>query len=1142
MAVQFIVGRSGTGKTSYCVEEIVKALSAEGPPSAEAGQQPLIFLVPEQATYQAERAILSDGRITGYSRLAVLSFERLGFLLSGKNAASPVLSRVGQEMIIHRILQRSRDKLKLFGRAVQPGLAGKIAQSVVELQRYAKTPEDIDELVAGLGGARRGGANLSALKFADIGFVYREYLKFIEARFVNPDIQSARSKEAAAEAEFIKGARLWVDGFSGFTAGELELLAELFRAVSQVKIALCLDPREVDLENPNKEKADSTGLFYPTQCTYAELVGITKKCKLSIAAPVVLDAPLRFRGSPALEHIERNIFGASARKIAKDDSVQVVAAQNARAEVEFIAKKIVELVKQRNYRWRDIAVVASDIGGYQHYIEASFADYEIPFFIDRRRPIKQHPLVGLVRSGLRAVADGWGNRDIFGFLKSDLATVGRYEVDMLENYCLAFGVGGADWKRKDEWRFAAEDEKTFDQQQIDKIRRDAVRDLIELEEKLGGQEDVLEAKKFVRAIWDFIERVGVKQRLSEWTGEALEQGDFAKADEHREVFNQFVDVLDELAEIFADVAMAVQEWLSVLEASLWHISFALIPPKQDQVLVGSIERSRHPELKAVFLAGASQRRFPVPVSFENILTDQDRCAAERQEFFLAETTEQQLTARQYLAYIAFTRPAELLWVTYPLADEQGSALCVSEFVTSLEELFEDFPEGFYKSAEQGIEAVGSKIELLDLLCSRLGRDAPQTGREDFQEFSKLLEGICCELALSGVGNTVCDALNYDNSAKLDEDFVGGYFGDSLRSSATRLSTFAACPYKYFAKYTLGLKEREVFKFEPLDLGVFYHRVLHGLFRRLRAAGKDFAGVGQQELLRLLSEEITSLLGSAGFYGNFAHRSAHNEYILSSAGDILEDFVLGLGEMTRAGRFRPIAAEFDFYKEIKLSNGRSVRLVGRIDRIDAAKLNQTDAAVVFDYKRKAKEAGWGLFYYGLDMQLPVYLLAIEGRTIDGRSIKPIGAFYIPVETSAEQADIDKVEDMAGKFKYKAKGFFNGEFFKELDSKAGSGWSGFYNFCISKKDGQYGHYRSSGALRRGDFEKFLEFGEKKIKALAEEIMSGKIDIKPYQLSKRSACNFCEYRAVCRFDWQINNYNLLRPAGKSQVLEEIRGRGGE
>jgi len=1138
MAVQFILGRSGTGKTSYCIKAIVDALSGT------VDSQPLILLVPEQATYQAERAILSDKTVAGYHRLHVLSFARLQFLLSGKNTAKPAVTRIGQQMIIQRILRDNKSKLKLFGSSAGfPGLGRQMAATVAELHQYAKRPEDIEQLLGQLQKDERN--SLAALKFADIGLVLREYLRFIKGNFLDPDIQLTRSTQGVATSALTKGAKLWVDGFAGFTTSELAILTELLKAAADAQIALCLAPSDIDLANPDTAKLETMSIFSPTERTYAELVETVKKNKLRLTKPIILKEVVRFSGSRELTHIERDIFKLEPSKIPAEGSVQIISAPNVRAEVQFVAREILRLLKEKDCRYRDIAVIASDIDRYEHYIRACFYDYDIPFFIDKRKSLNQHPAIGLICSALQVVLEGFSYRDIFDFLKTDLVPIERSEVDLLENYCLAFGVSGSDWTRGEEWRFAGDGNERFNEKRINRIRLKVSGPLLGLRDKLCPVENPAKttgAEEFVRIIFDFLETLGVREEIGKRIEEAAERKDYATADEHRQFYDKLLDIFDELVEVFGGQEETAEDYFAIVSSAFSQMTLVFIPPTLDQVLVGSIERSRHPDLKAVFLIGATQKAFPVPVSFESILTEDDRKAAECASFELAETTGQKLTERQYLAYIAFTRPREFLCVTYPSTDERGSATTRSQFIDNLESLFENLKEESIAGYKNEIEKVHTESELADLLCSRLGKDA----FSEREQLGELLDDIASDEKLAELGSEVLSAINYDNRTQLDRDVVEKLF-DEPRSSETRLSTFAACPYQYFARYILELEEREEFKFEPLDLGKFYHCVLDALLKRLNSAKKDFATAGDEELQKLLREQIGKFVGEDHFISNFLRRSAHNVFIIHCAAEVLEDCVRAIAEMVRAGSFRPCWSEVAFgevkgstvnigeYK-VKLPDSRIIALNGKIDRLDVAEPGGEKAVIIFDYKRRGKSFNWSEFYHGLDMQLPIYMLAVKNTNNPKyRTYNALGAFYMPVEVSPAKSAIDELSEKTGSFNYKAKGIFNGEVFRQLDEGASKN-SKFYNFYVTKDGQPYGNYEKQGALRPADFEKALKFTEKKIIQLSEEILSGKIDVKPYRLNQKSPCSYCKYKSVCRFDWQINEYNFLESLGKNGVLEKM------
>jgi len=1140
MAVQFILGRSGSGKTTYCIKAIVEAL-------AEPSERQLILLVPEQATYQAERAILADNKVAGYNRLSVLSFDRLQFVLSGKNTARPVLTSIGRQMIVHRILRDNTNKLEIFGSSsTWPGLARQMAHTVAEMHEYAKTPDDIDQLLSEL--QKDDGTRLAALKFADIGLILREYLEFVEGNFVDPALQLARACQAVAGADFLKGARLWVDGFAGFTTAELAILTELVRVAGDAKIAMCLDAAQIDRANPEASGTAGFGLFSPTERTCADLVEIVRSSKLPLAEPVVLDKTPRFSNCRSLAHIERNIFDFDPPRIQAADNIRIVSAPNARTEVRFVAKQILELVRDKNCRYRDIAVIASDIESYQHYIRAYFDDFDIPFFIDKRKPLNQHPVVQLVCSALQVVTGGFSHGDVFAYLKTDLVPVPRGDVAMLENYCLAFGISGRDWQSDKDWQFAGKENDRFDEKQINRIRNKISAPLLDLRQRLytsDNDPEALTAGQFTQAVFAFLDSLGVSKTISSWIKQANERKNPAAADEHQQFYNKFVDIFDELVEVFEGRTMTAEDYLAIVQSAFSQLTLAFIPPTLDQVLVGSIERSRHPDLKAVFLIGATQRQFPVPVSSDSILTDDDRLAAESAEFPLAPASSQTLTERQYLAYIAFTRPSEFLCVTYPAADEKGAAVPRSQFIDDLQSLFNNLNEEPITGELADIGTITGESELIDLLCARLGTDGIASDAADDSNLDELLEEISSDEQLRELGSDIHAALEYDNAAQLDADVVEEFFDKKIRSSATRLSTFAGCPYRHFARYILKLNKREEFKFEPLDLGRFYHRILDALTKRLNSEDKHFAAIDDDKLLSLLREEIEKLIKEDSFISNFVNRRGYNEFIINSAGEILEDCVLAISQMVRAGDFRPMLSEVSFGRvkdgcetlgecELTLPDGRVLSLDGKIDRLDVADIDGEQAAVVFDYKRRSTSFSWAGFYHGLDIQLPIYMLAVH-KSGGERPKNVAGAFFMPIEVSPAKRTLAELSQRTEAFDYKAKGIFDGRLACHLDSEASKD-SKYYNFYVTKDGQPYGSYGNRGALKPDAFDKVLQFAEAKIVQLATEISSGKIDITPYRLNQNSPCSYCEYKAVCRFDWQINDYNSLDSPNKVQVLERL------
>jgi ATP-dependent helicase/nuclease subunit B len=1122
MSVQFILGRSGAGKTTLCIKQIIESL-LNGK-----SEQNLVFLVPEQATYQAERAILSDSRIKGYSRLHVLSFQRLCYMIFGKNLAARPLTSQARDMIVHRLLCENAGKLSIFSSAAQrQGTASSIAQTISELQKYGKSPDDVETLVKQLAGK----SELTAGKLTDINLIYKQYLAFVEGNFLNSDNQLNLAKDSVAQSEFLKDCSLWVDGFAGFTTSETMMLAELLKVSSSAKIAMCLDPAA--LEN------DYTGIFEPTAKTYGGLLEVVKSLKLQIEKPVALDKANRFANSKALAYLEKNIFSFDeVQPTACNGEIKITACAKTRLEVDYVARKICELVREKNYRWRDIAVIASDIDQYHHFIQAIFGDFNIPFFIDRRRGLQQYPAVELITSALKIATDRFSTNDVINYLKSDLAAVRRAEVDLLENYCLAFGIEAKDWLGSEKWHFAQKNDE-FDNDVINKIRFKATEELLQLR-ALMQREERLSAEWFYQAVLVLLDSLNVRQKLADWTNAAFEAGRLDEAQLHQQFFSQFTQLMDDFLFIFKDSSLTTRQYASLVCSMFSQITVALIPPALDQVLVGSIERSRHPDLKAVFLIGGTQKQFPIPIYYDNILNDNDRKITSDAGFELADRGSSQLMERRYLAYIAFTRPAQGLNITYPLADEKGTDVQPSFLVEQLKSLFSDLIEEKYYGSNN-FDDVYSKSDLSAMLAARLGKDNFSPTDDTDAKCKWLLDELASSCRRRLNVENIKTAIDYTNAAALENPPMQ----DILATSATRLKSFASCPFRHFSEHIMKLKERRIFELEPFSLGLFYHKVLEILFGDLKNKNLSFSNAPADVLSKLTDAAIEKLLLEDNFMKSFNARTKHNSFIVLSASEMIKDAVLEFSQIAAAGKFNQIAAETGFGRdsavpaiELNLPDGKKIHIDGKIDRVDLLSEDGKNYCLVVDYKTSQTSINWSLFGAGLDLQLPIYLLAMKNQTLEKyKNIIPLGAFYFQIQSTADSADISDIEAKADKIRRKPKGIFNGEYFNRIDSQTAGGYSPCYSFRITQKDGQFGNYESSSFLRDEHFAAVLNFAENKIRQLGSRILAGEIDIKPYKFDKTTACANCAYKAFCRFDWQINDYSQITKISKTEFFETAK-----
>ncbi|MBM4103191.1 MAG: hypothetical protein FJ263_03955 [Planctomycetes bacterium] len=1135
MAIRFILGTSGSGKTRRCVDAIAAALR-------DGGTDPLVFLVPEQATFQAERAILSCAGVSGYSRLQVLSFNRLQFRLCRGGVRSE-LTPLGRQMLVRQALSSCADSLQVLRpSAATAGMAAALANLIRRLHEDNCAPDGLEAAAREI--LAKDADNPTGRKLADIALVFRRYVELLSRpgrEFLNPDALLTEARAKVKDTAFLKGARLWIDGFSGFTLQQRDLLFEMLSVCRGADIALCLDGQSIDLNDADPEKLDPASLFAPTERTYVDLLAILRNRKMPMAEPMILSRHPRFKSAAALEHIERNFFSPEAKAVSAGDAIEIRGLADIRAEAFFVAGHIRRLVRQQKLRYRDIAVIAPDIHLYAHYLAGAFEQYKIPYFLDRPQELQSHPLMELLIGALRAVQSGFALSSMSALLKIDWNGLDSLEADTLDNYCRAFGVGEEDWISDAPWDLGGE-EPSFAPQRINTLRKKFFVPFGALAGRLQG---LITARQGVEAIGELLEKLNIRNKLANESQNDPQDNQFA----HRRVWKKMQETFEELTGVFGDDTMNASEMTAVLLEVFSSLTLKQIPPAADEVLIGSIERSRHPEIKVAFLPGATQKLFPVPLVQDALLTEEDTQLAAKANLPLTQPLEQALSARRYLAYIALTRASERLYITFPLTDEKESATAPWPGLERLCELCDGLHIHYGIPAELSRPENISTPALTEWFCAALGPESDCDEKTKSQARNLL---SCCKASEDATLVNLCGdveyALSYRNEAKLEQTIISQMSNGPLKTSASKLTSFATCPYQYFAKYGLRLKKRDLTGLKPIDIGDFYHAILQRLFMELYGRGLDWTNVAETELAESCQRVAEEILQTNSRLSAFMRGGAYNAYIIQQAVSGLAEFLPNLAAMSAAGQFRQKAAEVEFGKEgpavaIEIEKGKSIHLRGKIDRIDCADIDGRWTGIVFDYKTGSSTTRlkWAKFYHGLDLQLAAYLLALRHQVIANRPMEWVaGAFYLPIERPLDKADLAKLSEEKISV-VKARGVFDGHFAFDLEEVPAGEYSRFYGFSVDSKENQpYSRYSTSDAVKPEEFSAVLRFAEEKIRTLGKGIVSGDIRAFPYRLGTQSPCAHCDYKPVCKFDWQLNEYHFLSSMNKEGVLNAAGGGG--
>lgn len=1168
MAVRLIAGRAGSGKTHWCQSHICEALAsslAEGPR--------LILLVPEQAALQMERGLLALSAGSTLGRCEVLSFRRLAHrILSEAPGRVPVtLTPTGRHMALRHLLGRHRRQFQELGKvADRGGVIAAIARSVAELLQEAVTT---DQLQAAAQQADASG-DPSAARLHDTALLYKAYLDYLGSERVDPDGVLDLARARLESARWLSGCHLWIDGFAGLTEQQVRMIVALSRQAAQVDIALLLDPADRRARDTDAPPED-VSLFARTQRTWFVLVRAFHDAGIPLNEPVFLGSSgcPRFKGADALARIERRLFTtpiakldmqaeAQARDTPPEDAgpgapVRWVKAPDRRTEVSAAIRALIDLVQRpaAPLRYRDVAIVVRDLGPYHDLISAGLRARGIPFFIDRRRPTHHHPLVQCVRGALAMHGGGSFDRAISMVLKSGLAGLGDEAADALENYVLAHGLVSAEtWEAP--WTYPAvpshEDRPTSSAEEdaleaVNRARADVRQRLGAWWPTPGGKRGRPACRSWVGRLYSVLERLGVSDRLAAWSDEATARGDLDEAEECRQVWADLVKLLDELVEMLGDQRMTGRQFADVLESGLATFTLGLVPATVDQVLVSSIERSRHPPVRAVFVLGFEDGQFPARVPQETILGDDERAGLEACGVKLGRVRSQQLLDERMLAYVAVTRPSEFLWVSFAESNEAGKPVSPSLYWPALRAALPEVPVEITES--ESPEAVSSIGELAGGIASHM-RAWCQARQNDTVDdtWLSLYEWARSHATVSSAVGRALTALAPQPEARLTTASTAALLRAPYRTSVTGLEQFARCPFQHFAGRGLRLVPRSVHEISALDMGSLYHSVLKQFVNELMESGRSLRDLTTREIAGGLSRWCQT---AVALWARETRIEEHQRKRAFWRGNQELPRALA-GERAAVGKTQlaPVSTERSFGSgedgalpalELRTPQGRVVRVHGKIDRIDFVQAQDATVAVVFDYKRSlGRRLRLDEAYHGLALQLLAYLLVMRdhGRHLTGVEVVPGGAFYLPLlgpyERVAHPDEAD--EDTFEAYKhYKPRGVLDFDWIDQLEPRLESGW-GLAFSVYRKKDGSLGNLERSDAVAAGALPALLDHVRRKMGELADDWLSGSIAVAPARLGKELPCSHCSYRAVCRFEYSAGQARPLSSMTRGEVLDRL------
>jgi ATP-dependent helicase/nuclease subunit B len=894
-------------------------------------------------------------------------------------------------------------------------------------------------------------------------------------------------------------------------------------------------------------------LFHLSKKTVADLVKLAAEAEVTRGEDVfVKGGPNRFAEAPALCYLEQNLFRYQYEPYTeKQHEIHMFEALSPREEVHQTALYIRKLIREEGLTYRDIAVVIGDLEGYASYVETEFGQLEIPCFLDRTRGIVLNPMIEYIKSALQLYIRDFSYDTVFHFLRSGMADISREEIDELENYVIRTGARGYRTYSRLFTRRTEEMQQGSGQEDTERAEETMER-LNRIRQQFADTVEILhmapwaKAGEYVDHLYDFLEQNQVQQKLLNYQQQFEQEGDLAKAREYAQIYRLVMDLLDQIYGLLGEEEISLQEFADILDAGFGEITVGTIPQNVDRIVVGDMERTRLKQVKVLFFLGVNDGNIPKNASKGGIISDMDR------EFLIESGTEmapsprQQMYIQRLYLYLNMTKPSERLYLSYAKVNSDGKGIRPSYLIDTVRKLFPLLAVEYPQNRSR-LEQIEGRQEGARYLAEELREYADGTLREEErQDFYLMYRAY--EADPEGRDRLTAAAFRRYKESGLSRIVARALYGRQLENSVSRLETYAACACRHFLQYGLSLQEREEFGFEVSDMGNVYHAVLENFAGKLAESGRTWWDFDENFATQAIKEAVE---GYAATYGETVlYSSARNEYAITRMSRILTRTVLTLQQHLKQGSFQPDDYELSFrFAEdldsihVDLSEEEKMHLQGRIDRIDVSEDAEHVYVKVIDYKSGNKKFDLAALYYGLQLQLVVYMNAameLESRKHPDKEIVPAALLYYHIDDPTIETPVELTQEQINEeilTKLRMNGVVNSDpaVVERLDrflqdkSKVIP--------VEKKKDGSFS--ARSGILSREELQVVSSYVDTKIREIGREILDGKIAANPYEKGNEEACTYCAYKKVCGFDGSIPGYEKrqLEDLDKQTLMQRMQ-----
>lgn len=1138
MSLRFCFGPSGSGKSHRIYEEIMQR-------AAEEPGRNFLIIVPDQFTMQTQKDLVMRSDRDGILNIDVLSFGRLSHRILEEVGTKemPVLDDTGKSLVLQKVAADLKEQLPAMGSLLhKQGYIHEVKSAISEFMQYGISTQDMDKLITS---AQKRGA--LAMKLKDLKTLYRGFQDYIRDHFITTEETLDVLRRSLSKSKILKGSVVVFDGFTGFTPIQNRLIQELMRVCAETIVTVTIGVGEDPYKMDGEQK-----LFHLSKKTVADLEKLAAEAEVERGEDLfVKGGPNRFAKAPALHYLEQNLFRYQYEPYAgEQQEIHMFEALSPREEVHQTALYIRHLIREQGMTYRDIAVVIGDLEGYASYVETEFGQLEIPCFLDRTRGIVLNPMIEYIKSALQLYIKDFSYDTVFHFLRSGMADISREEIDELENYVIRTGARGYRTysrlftRRTEELQGNAEGSEQAEEKTMERLNRirQQFMDAVEILH-MGSQE---KAGDYVSHLYDFLEQNQVQQKLLNYQQQFEKEGDLSRAREYAQIYRLVMDLLDQVYELLGEEEISRQEFADILEAGFGEITVGTIPQNVDRIVVGDMERTRLKQVKVLFFLGVNDGSIPKNASKGGIISDMDR------EFLIESGTEmapsprQQMYIQRLYLYLNMTKPSEQLYLSYAKVNSEGKGIRPSYLIDTVRKLFPAMSVEYPQNRSR-LEQIEGRQEGARYLAEELREyvegTLPEEERQDFYLMYRAYEADA-----AGRDLLTRAAFRRYRESGLSRIVARALYGQQLENSVSRLETYAACACRHFLQYGLSLQEREEFGFEASDMGTVYHAVLENFAGKLAESNLTWWDFTEDFAAKAVKESVEAY---AATYGETVlYSSARNEYAITRMSRILTRTVLTLQKHLKQGSFQPDDYELSFrFAEdldsihVDLSEDEKMHLQGRIDRIDVSEDAEHVYVKVIDYKSGNRKFDLAALYYGLQLQLVVYMNAameMESRKHPDKEIVPAALLYYhiddpTIETPVELTDEQINEQILAKLRMNGVVNSDPEVVERLDRYMQD--KSVVIPVEKKKDGSFS--ARSSVLSREEMQLISSYVDAKIRSIGREILDGKIAANPYEKGNEETCTYCAYKKVCGFDGSIPGYEKrqLEDLDKQALMQRMQ-----